>query len=292
MGCSLYLTHHAERRGPVLRSQPVNSAVPRQCSAKRFTVVLWRVLSRVWTCLWTRARYPSSSFTNSVLSSRHLSRFSDTFHLSRPTTACCAWIDDLLTLVWQMLSPIINVASLGAMIHDAVGISRRECSSEGPRWAYFICGLILCAPPRNHLISCPASRAHARSSCHEILQLKMHLRSLHGRLTTRNRETRVFHGFHFSFINKKITIAWLNNISKTSGLSEEIFGSQLYSDDSLYEETYGEFSRLFRSKWNVRVSVRRIPSVPELIESELTMWDTGQHSASCHSSRPLLSPTR
>jgi len=216
LGYSLYLTHHAERRGPVLRSQPVNSAVPRQCSAKRFTVVLWRVLSRVWTCLWTRARYPSSSFTNSVLSSRHLSRFSDTFHLSRPTTACCAWIDDLLTLVWQMLSPIINVASLGAMIHDAVGISRRECSSEGPRWAYFICGLILCAPPRNHLISCPASRAHARSSCHEILQLKMHLRSLHGRPTTRNRGTRVFHGFHFSFINKKITIAWLNNISKTS----------------------------------------------------------------------------
>lgn len=117
----------------VLRSQPVNSAVPRQCSAKRFTVVLWRVLSRVWTCLWTRARYPSSSFTNSVLSGRHLSQFSDTFLLSRPTTACCAWIDDLLTLVWQMLSSIINVASLGAMIHDAVGISRCECSSEGPR---------------------------------------------------------------------------------------------------------------------------------------------------------------
>lgn len=107
-----------------------------------------------------------------------------TFHLSRPTTACCAWIDDLLTLVWQMLSPIINVASLGAMIHDAVGISRRECSSEEPRRAYFICGLILCAPPRNHLISCPASRAHARSSCHEILQLKMHLRNSHSRPTT------------------------------------------------------------------------------------------------------------
>lgn len=199
LGCSLCLTHHAEGRGPVLRSQPVNSAVPRQCSAKRFTVVLRRVLSRAWTCLWTRARYPSSSFTNSVLSSRHLSRFSDTFHLSRPTTACCAWIDDLLTLVWQMLSPIINVASLGAMIHDAVGISRRECSSEGPRRAYFICGLILCAPPRNHLISCPASRAHARSSCHEILQLKMHLRSLHGRPTTRNSWNTYFSWLSFLF---------------------------------------------------------------------------------------------
>lgn len=32
------------------------------------------------------------------------------------------WIDGLLTLVWQMLSPTVNVASLGMMIHSPVGI--------------------------------------------------------------------------------------------------------------------------------------------------------------------------
>lgn len=180
--CSLCLAHHAERRGPVaqsvLRSQPVNSAVPRQCSTKRFTVVIWRVLSRVWTCLWTRARYPSSSFTNS--GSLRLAPQSILRHLpSLAICARCVWIDGLLTLVWQMLSPIINVASLGAVIHDVVGISRRESSSEGPARPYFICGLILCASPRNHLISYPASRARARSSCHEILQLKICICAVH-----------------------------------------------------------------------------------------------------------------
>lgn len=49
-----------------------------------------------------------------------------------------------------MLSPTVNVASLGAMIHGPVGISRCELFRRDPR-AYFICGLILCAPPLEEL---------------------------------------------------------------------------------------------------------------------------------------------
>lgn len=104
------------------------------------------VLPCVRMCLWTRARYPSYSFTKPSL-------FAGTFpsipvHLPSlllTRILLAVRIDGLLTLVWQMLSLTINVASLGAMIHSPVGISRYELFRRDPR-AYFICGLILCAP--------------------------------------------------------------------------------------------------------------------------------------------------
>lgn len=57
-----------------------------------------------------------------------------------------------------MLFPTVNVASLGAMIHGPVGISRYGALQKDPR-AYFICGLILCAPPLEEpsLVLCPDS---------------------------------------------------------------------------------------------------------------------------------------
>jgi len=77
-----------------------------------------------------------------------------------------------------MLSPTVNVASLGAMIHGPAGHKPARAPPKGPgARPYFICGLILCASPRAReepLVSSVArfvAGLGARRSRCEILQL-------------------------------------------------------------------------------------------------------------------------
>jgi len=102
-------------------------------------------------CLWSQARCLSYSFIKPRPSSpapsvdRDMSSFSS-ISLHAPYDAHCE-IDGLFTLVWQMLFPIVNVASLDAMIHGPEGI----CSSEETRGLLYLRLNFMCSSAQGTL---------------------------------------------------------------------------------------------------------------------------------------------
>lgn len=103
------------------------------------------------------------------------SSFSSLLLHARPTTARCV-NRCLLTLVWQMLSPTVNVTSLGAMIHGPVGISRYGALQKRPAGLLYLRLNFMCSSAQGTLprfVSALPARAHS-SRC-EILQLEVRL---------------------------------------------------------------------------------------------------------------------
>lgn len=165
-----------DRSRSALRSRPVNSTIPRQqCSTKRFTMVLWSFAPCAYelelairlTPLPNRPSSPASSVDPGT------SSFSSLLHALRRLVV---WIDGLLTLVWQMLSPTVNVTSLGAMIHGPVGISRYGALQKGPAGLLYLRLNFMCSSARGTLSRfVPGLAARVHSSRCEILQLEVRL---------------------------------------------------------------------------------------------------------------------